>query len=163
MDWNHYRFHTVWELTAPPDAVFAALERPVDYPLWWPQVRSVVQLDEERGTARIRSFLPVGLTVTARAVRHDPVAGILEVRLGGDLEGWVRWTVTAGSGGARAVYDQTVEVRKPLMRRLAPLCRPLFRANHAAMMRAGRRGLEGRLRPGRSGPAGAGERGPGEI
>jgi hypothetical protein len=41
-----------------------------------------------------------------------------------------------------AVYEQRVEVRRPLLRWLAVPARPFFRANHALMMAAGRRGLE---------------------
>lgn len=66
----------------------------------------------------------------------------------GDLEGWVRWTVGAdgAGGGTRLLFEEDVIVNKPLMRRLAVPCRPLFRANHALMMRQGRRGLSARLR-----------------
>ncbi|MER7045915.1 SRPBCC family protein [Streptomyces jumonjinensis] len=154
MDWCHYRFRVVWALAAPPEAVFAVLERPEDYPLWWPQVREVARLDQESGTVRFRSFLPYELRVTARAVRHDPVALVLEIGLAGDLEGWVRWTLTAHGTGTRVRYDQEVEVLRPLMRRLALPCRPVFRANHAVMMRAGRRGLAARLRAVPPRPAG---------
>ncbi len=40
-------------------------------------------------------------------------------------------------------------MRKPLLRRLAVPGRPLFRANHRLMMRAGRRGLAAHLDGGR--------------
>ncbi|MFI6286392.1 SRPBCC family protein [Streptomyces sp. NPDC051018] len=148
MDWCRYRFHTVWDLTARPDAVYDVLAHAEDYPSWWPQVRSVTADGEDSGTARFRSFLPYELRVTARAVRRDPVARVLEVALEGDLEGWARWSVGGGGRGTRAVYDQEVVVRRPLMRRLALPCRPLFRANHTAMMRAGLRGIDARLREG---------------
>ncbi|MFC4610890.1 SRPBCC family protein [Streptomyces maoxianensis] len=141
MDWCRYRFRNVWDLTAGPAAVYEVLERAEEYPRWWPQVREVTALDEITGTARFRSFLPYELLVTARAQRRDPAAGVLEVGMKGDLEGWARWTLTEHGGGTRALYEQEVEVRKPLMRRLALPCRPVFRANHAAMMRGGRRGL----------------------
>ncbi len=141
MNWCHYRFHSIWDLTARPDTVYTVLERPEEYPLWWPQVREVIPLDEHTGTARLRSLLPYELRVTAHARLRDPVGGVLEVGMAGDLEGWARWTLTACSTGTRALYEQEVEVRKPLMRRLALPCRPVFRANHAVMMRAGRRGL----------------------
>ncbi|WP_137990486.1 SRPBCC family protein [Streptomyces vilmorinianum] len=147
MDWCRYRFRSVWPLAAPPDAVFAVLERAEDYPQWWPQVREVVPVDELTGTARFRSLLPYDLVVTAEARRRDPVARVLEVALRGDLEGWARWTLVAADGpGTRALYEQEVEVTSPLMRRLAVPGRPVFRANHALMMRAGRRGLAARLR-----------------
>lgn len=64
----------------------------------------------------------------------------------GDLDGWARWTLTPADSGTLAHYDQEVDVTKPLMRLLAVPGRPLFRANHALMMRAGRRGLAAHLR-----------------
>ncbi|MFB7592116.1 SRPBCC family protein [Streptomyces sp. NPDC056169] len=146
MDWCRYRFRSVWRLAAPPDAVYAVLERGAEYPLWWPQVREVVPLDDTTGTARFRSFLPYELVVTVRALRSDPGARILEVGLGGDLEGWVRWTLTAEGAGTRAVYEQEVEVHARLLRVLAVPGRPVFRANHALMMRSGRRGLAARMK-----------------
>jgi hypothetical protein len=145
-----FRFRSVWWLPAAPQQVFAVLQRAEDYPAWWPQVREVhgVEGDETaEGRARIRSVLPYDLWITVRGTRHDPAAGVLETDLAGDLAGWARWTVSAGGGpgrpeeGAIAVYEQQVEVRKPVMRLLTPLGRPVFRANHAWMMRAGERGL----------------------
>ncbi|MET9111602.1 SRPBCC family protein [Streptomyces zhihengii] len=145
MDWCRYRFRSVWELPAAPDAVFRVLERAEDYPRWWPQVREVTPASAESGTARFRSFLPYDLRVTVRARRRDPVARVLEISMEGDLVGWSRWSLTAAGDGTRALYEQEVEVRRPLMRRLALPCRPLFRANHAVMMRAGRKGLAAHL------------------
>ncbi|SOD87924.1 SRPBCC family protein [Streptomyces sp. Ag109_G2-15] len=141
MDWTHYRFRSLWSLPAPPAAVFAVLERPEGYPDWWPQVRAVTRLDDGTGVITIRSLLPYAMTFTARETRHDPAAGILEIAVSGDIEGWARWTVTAEGAGTLARYDQVVDVTKPLLRRLAVPGRPVFRANHRLMMRAGRRGL----------------------
>jgi uncharacterized protein YndB with AHSA1/START domain len=141
MDWCHYRFRSLWALTAPPSAVYDALQRAEDYPRWWPQVREVTPADDTSGTLRIRSVLPYDLVITAREVRRDPATGILEIEMSGDLDGWARWTLTVDGTGTLARYDQEVDVTKPLMRRLAVPGRPLFRANHALMMRAGRRGL----------------------
>ncbi|MEV6836043.1 SRPBCC family protein [Streptomyces sp. NPDC051133] len=141
MDWTHYRFRSRWSLPAPPAAVYAVLERAEDYPRWWPQVRAVTRLDDDTGVLTIRSLLPYAMTFTARATRHDPAAGILEVVMSGDIDGWARWTVTADGPGTLARYDQVVDVRKPLLRLLAVPGRPVFRANHRLMMRAGRRGL----------------------
>ncbi|MEU0333696.1 SRPBCC family protein [Streptomyces sp. NPDC006193] len=145
MDWNHHRFRSLWPLPAPPSAVYAELERIEDYPRWWPQVRAVTRLDDTTGVIVVRSWLPYGLTLTAREARRDPAAGVLQVTLSGDLEGWARWTVTPGGPGTLARYDQDVEVAKPLLRRLAVPGRPVLRANHRLMMRGGRRGLLRRL------------------
>ncbi|WP_394435493.1 SRPBCC family protein [Streptomyces sp. SGAir0957] len=144
---SRYRFRSVWDVPAPPAAVFAVLERAEEYPRWWPQVRSVTPLDDTGGVAVFRSFLPYELTVTAREQRRDAAAGILEVVMEGDLAGWARWTLTARGHGTRVVYEQRVEVRRPLMRRFALPGRPVFLANHAWMMRGGRRGLRAHLRP----------------
>jgi len=46
---------------------------------------------------------------------------------------------------ARLEISLQVVVNKRLLRRLAPVARPLFRANHAAMMRRGHRGLRAYL------------------
>ncbi|WP_405410914.1 SRPBCC family protein [Streptomyces decoyicus] len=144
-DWSRrlhrYRFRSVWLLNAPPTVVYAVLERAEAYPRWWPQVREVNPLDDRSGTARFRSLLPYDLTVVATERLRDPGAGVLEIGMRGDLAGWARWTVVPGAGGTRAVFEQDVEVCKPLLRRFALLGRPVFLANHALMMRAGRRGL----------------------
>ncbi|MEU1666073.1 SRPBCC family protein [Streptomyces sparsogenes] len=145
MDWCRYRFHSHWDLDAPPAAVYGLLAAGDDYPRWWPQVREAVRSDERTGTARFRSLIPYDLVITVREARQDPAAGVLELAMSGDLEGWARWTVTARGTGARAVFDQEVEVRKPLLRRLALPGRPLFRLNHALMMRSGLRGLRAHL------------------
>ncbi|MFC9861841.1 MULTISPECIES: SRPBCC family protein [unclassified Streptomyces] len=145
MDWCHYRFTAVWDISAPPDTVYAALACAEEYPRWWPQVRTVTTVDDSTGTARLRSFLPYELVVTARRRRDDPVSRVVEAAMTGDLEGWARWTVGEHGDGSRARYEQEVDVRKPLLRRLAVPGRPLFRANHTLMMRAGRRGLAARL------------------
>ncbi|MDT0437176.1 MULTISPECIES: SRPBCC family protein [Streptomyces] len=145
MDWSHHRFRVEWTLAAPPAAVYRVLERAEDYPRWWPQVRRVTPIDADSGVVRIRATLPYTLTLTARATRRDPGAGILEVSLTGDLEGRARWTLTAHGTGTHVRYDQEVVVRRTLLRRLAVPGRAVFRANHRLMMRAGRRGLAARL------------------
>ncbi|MCX5344752.1 SRPBCC family protein [Streptomyces sp. R-74717] len=145
MDWSHYRFVSIWDLPGKPDAVYEILGRADDYPRWWPQIREVTSVDGATGTTRIRSFLPYDLVMTVRERRRDPRARVLEATLSGDLDGWARWTVTAHGTGSRATYEQEVEVHRRLMRILAVPGRAVFRANHALMMRAGRRGLTARL------------------
>ncbi|MBV7695485.1 SRPBCC family protein [Streptomyces sp. TRM70350] len=141
MNWTHYRFRSLWPLPAPPATVYGVLERPEEYPRWWRQVREVEARGGVHGVIRIRSLLPYDMTITAREVRRDPRAGVLEIAMSGDIEGWARWTVTPAGTGCLARYDQVVDVNKPLLRRFAVPGRPVFRANHWLMMRAGRRGL----------------------
>ncbi|MFB7593416.1 SRPBCC family protein [Streptomyces sp. NPDC056160] len=145
MDWTHYRFRSLWPLPAPPATVYTALERVEDYPRWWRQVREVRRTDDVTGVIRIRSLLPYDMTFTAREVRRDPAAGVLEVAMSGDVDGWACWTLAARGTGTLVRYDQVVDVHKPLLRRLAVPGRPVFRLNHRLMMRAGRRGLAAHL------------------
>jgi hypothetical protein len=63
----------------------------------------------------------------------------------GDLDGYCEGLVKETTGGAQLAIDQRVAMTKPLLRTLAPLARPLFTANHAAMMWRGQRGLRGYL------------------
>jgi len=145
-DWTYYRFRSLWVLDAPLDDVYGALADPEGYPRWWPQVREVTPVDGHSGVLRIRSVLPYDLVLTAREVRRDRAAGVLEIAMTGDVDGWARWTLVPDGSGTRARYDQEVHVTKPSLRRLAVPGRAAFRANHALMMRAGRRGLAAHLR-----------------
>ncbi|MGW4893385.1 SRPBCC family protein [Kitasatospora sp. NPDC004240] len=145
MDPNHYRFRSVWRLPAPPGAVYAALADVTGYPRWWPEIRAARRLDEASGEVVVRALLPYRLVFTLHQSRRDPAAGVLEVEMRGDLAGWSRWTVAGDGAGTRALFEEDCRPGKPLMRRLAWPAHPVFRANHALMMRRGRRGLRAHL------------------
>ncbi|MFI6445767.1 SRPBCC family protein [Kitasatospora sp. NPDC050543] len=145
MHLTHYRFSCVWQLDAAPAAVHAALEDIAGYPAWWPQVRAFRQLGERSGEVVIRSLLPYSLTLTLHDARAATAPDVLAVTMSGDLQGWSRWTLTPHAGGTRALFEEECRTGRPLLRRLALPARPLLRANHAAMMRAGRRGLRAHL------------------
>ncbi|MFD0274837.1 SRPBCC family protein [Kitasatospora sp. NPDC127111] len=143
MDPNHYRFRDTWRLPAPPAAVYAALEDVRRYPLWWPEIRAVRQTGtgSDSGEVLVRALLPYQLVIGLETVRRDPAAGVLEAAMSGDLTGWSRWTVSADGTGSRVLFEEDTRPGKPLLRRLALPLHPLFRANHAVLMRRGRRGL----------------------
>ncbi|GAA3882634.1 SRPBCC family protein [Streptomyces sedi] len=154
--WSRYQFGGVWRVAAPAGDVFTVLNEPADYPRWWPEIREVVRTGEESGTARFRSFLPYELRVGVRAGERDEANGRLEIRLSGDLEGWLCWSLFPQGRGTLVVHAQDCVVTGGLPLRLGPLARPAFRANHAAMMRSGERGLRAWAR-GRRGAEGASE------
>jgi hypothetical protein len=142
VDLHLYRFRSVWRLDAPADDVYAALERLPDYPTWWREVRTVDRLTADAFRIRCRATLPYDLVFTSTQERRDPGARVLQARLDGDLDGFSRWTIAPNTeGGTDAVFDEEVHATKPLLRRLAPVARPVFKANHELMMRHGRRGL----------------------
>ena len=146
MELHAYRFRSTWSLARPAGQVYAALRTVEDYPEWWPQVRTVSPTsDEDTYDMVVRSLLPYDLVFRSSRSVEDPDAGVLEARLEGDLVGFSRWSVRPAGAVTTAVFEEEVEARKPLLRRLAPVARPAFVANHALMMRAGRRGLRAYL------------------
>jgi uncharacterized protein YndB with AHSA1/START domain len=136
-----YVFRSEWELSAPPDDVYRALERLPDYPLWWPQVRDVRARGPETFELVCKSSLPYELRFTTKQAVRDPSARVLEAVLTGDLEGFSRWTISVHPTGTVAVFDEEVVATKALLRKLEPIARPAFKHNHTRMMRDGERGL----------------------
>ncbi|MGZ4631504.1 MAG: SRPBCC family protein [Actinomycetes bacterium] len=141
MSRHRYVFRSVWQAAATPDEVYRALRELDDYPAWWPEVRRTDRVDDATYDMRVRSLLPYDLVFRTVRSREDPVAGVLEATMTGDLTGFSRWTITPSESGATMVFEEQVEAQKPLLRRLGPVARPAFVANHALMMRHGRRGL----------------------
>lgn len=135
---GRYVFHTEWHLPASPDDIYAALHDVASYPDWWPQVRSVRQLDDVTGELRCRSLLPYDLVFVVTREVEDPVGRVLQARQTGDLEGTSRWVI--GDDGT-ATFDEDVTVRKALVRAAGVIARPALRFNHDLMMRDGERGL----------------------
>jgi hypothetical protein len=138
---SRYQFRSTWHVIATPDEVFAVLDRLPDYPLWWPQVRRVTPLGDERYELVCRSSLPYELRFTTEQTARNPGDRVLEASMSGDLDGFSRWTISAGSDGTVATFDEVVVATKPLLRRLEFVARPAFKANHTRMMRDGERGL----------------------
>ena len=143
-----FAFHHVWRIAAPTPRVFEALAAADRYAEWWPQIRSVIRLGPDDGLARVRSLLPLTLTLHLRRIETDAAAGRLAVAITRDLTGWARWTVgpDRDTGGTWAAYEQEVVVTAPLLARIAPRAGALLLANHEAMMRSGERGLRRRLK-----------------
>jgi hypothetical protein len=145
-DGNFYRFRSEWCLDAPPRATYSVLEQVVGYAAWWPEVRRARLVEVDSCEVVCRSLLPYQLSMVLRPSRVDPESGVLEAAIDGDLEGFARWTVGSRPSGSHLVFEEEVTVTKRSLRWLAPLARPAFRANHAAMMRHGRSGLTAHLR-----------------
>jgi hypothetical protein len=140
---NEYRFRNVWSLEVAAARLFDALVDLASYPRWWPDVRSVRRVDADTAEFTCRALLPYALVFRLHRAEQDEDAGRLRVDVTGDLEGYVEGVVAAAPRPslARLEISQEVVVNKKLLRRLAPIARPLFLANHAAMMRRGHRGL----------------------
>jgi hypothetical protein len=146
VSFNHYRFRSLWSVRATTTRVFDALVDLANYPAWWPDIRAVQQIDDDTAEVTCRSVLPYALTFRLHRAVQDSARGRMRVDMTGDLEGYVQGVVTERQPeGALLAISQRVVVTKPLLRALAPVGRPLFRANHALMMRRGQRGFRAYL------------------
>ncbi|MGH3437386.1 MAG: SRPBCC family protein, partial [Sciscionella sp.] len=143
--WNEYRFHGEWSVPVPVATAFEVLADLGEYPTWWREVRSISKVDEDCAELVCRSRLPYDLVFRASHDRKDEAAGVLRARLTGDLDGYCGWVITAGEATTTLTWEQHVVVTKPLLRALAPIARPVLKANHELMMRSGRRGLRAYL------------------
>jgi hypothetical protein len=141
MELNRYTFRSVWRLEATGDDVFEILADLDHYPLWWPEVRRAERLDDSTSALIVRSLLPYDLAFSSTQTRRDRLGGILEASLQGDLDGLSRWTLTTAGTSCTAVFEEEVTANKPLLRHLALVARPAFKANHRLMMRHGQAGL----------------------
>lgn len=152
MGLNDYRFRDVWAIEVAAARLFDVVVDLASYPRWWPDIRSVRRVDDDTAEFTCRALLPYALVFRLHRAEQDERAGRLRVDMTGDLEGYVQGIVAAHEPAvARLEISQEVTVNKKLLRGLAPIARPLFRANHAAMMWRGHRGLRSYLaRPGLS-------------
>lgn len=136
-----YTFRTTWRVAASVQDAFAALADIEGYPGWWPEIKEIRPIDEDRVDVRIRAALPYSLRVRLHKEIEDRETLVLRTALTGDLEGWSSWSMTALGTGCILRFDEEVVTTKPIMNALTPIARPIFRLNHSVMMRHGERGL----------------------
>jgi hypothetical protein len=138
-----YVFASDWWLPHAPVEVHAALEDVEHYPSWWPQVVACLKLGEDEGVVLCRSALPYTLELHVSLLRRTPE--VLESRVCGDLDGWVRWRVAPEGDGCRVHFEQSVVVRGRLLALGSYVARPLLNWNHHVMLEGAREGLAERL------------------
>ena len=141
-----YLFVDEWDVAAPQEAVFDAVARSRTYPEWWTPVYIEVDGDEDPGLgARSRQHfkgrLPYHLRTEAQIVEFDPPR-LVRAEVQGDLRGTGIWTLTPSAAGTHVRFDWQVYADRPLLRRLTPLLRPLFRWNHNWAIARAMQGLE---------------------
>jgi hypothetical protein len=144
---REYVFIDEWDVDAPADAVFDALADARTYPSWWKPVYIDVEADGPPAVGCVsrqhfKGKLPYTLRQTSEIVRLDRPSEF-EVHVVGDLEGHGVWTITPhAAGGVHVRFDWRVHGRKPVIRVLTPVLRPVFRSNHNWAIARAREGLE---------------------
>lgn len=137
-----FRFSGRYPLAAARAPVLAALADPEQWPLWWPQIRTVQRHDETSGAVQVRSRLPITMRLELIDARVQD--GVLRARLEGDLVGWVHYRVqsAANERGCIVTYEQECRLGRAVPAMIVRAAAPVLRHNHEAMMRSGMRGLE---------------------
>ncbi len=151
MSATHFDLVSHWRIHAPVESVWAALTDPTSWPRWWPYVRRVCTLREGAadGVGSLRRIdwstrLPYHIVIEVEgleSVRHQRLRGLSR----GQLEGEGLWLLRPDDGFTDVTYVWRVQLTRRWMRWLAPMLAPLFRWNHAGVMRAGEAGLRRHL------------------
>lgn len=144
---NDYVFVTRWRAEGTVAEVDAILGDAASLPRWWPSVYLEVQVlvpGDARGVGKTvelltRGWLPYRLRwrFVTTEVRRDGFT--LEAT--GDFEGRGVWTFVQDGNDVDVTYDWRIRARKPLLRRLSWLLKPVFAANHRWAMERGRESL----------------------
>lgn len=141
---NEYRFVNRWRLRATLDEVAAILQEPQEFRHWWPAAwldyEPIADGDANQIGARfgyrVKGWLPYSLRLTFTVVERD-APHTFAVRSEGDLVGEGRWTLRQEGPYVDVTYDWRVRAERPLIRRLSPWVKPIFRSNHFWVMRQG--------------------------
>ncbi len=138
-----YRFVTTWNIEAPIEAVCEAISLSLNWPQWWRNVESVVDLSpgDDRGIGSVRRYtwrgrLPYRLTFDIRVSHIEPLAAI-EGIASGDVEGLGRWSFTTDGTVTIVRYEWQVHTTPVWMNLLALFARPFIKWNHNSVMQQG--------------------------
>ena len=151
---RRYRFSSAFNLAAPRERVHGVLVDLEAYCEWWPQVRAVGKLDDDRALVVCRSALPYELELELTA--RSRAAEKLEVGIDGPIRGWARYHLAdLGPGVTSLQFEQEVYAVDRLMALASYVARPLLVWNHHRMMAGAVRGLRETLERGRPGQSSA--------
>jgi hypothetical protein len=142
---NEYNFATIWRVHSTPERVSKMLQDVCAFPRWWPDV--YIEVNEiETGVYSLltKGWLPYRLRWCAKEVESNYPYGF-SIQAWGDLEGRGVWTFGPDGEYTEIRYDWTVIARKPILRFLSPLLKPVFEANHRWAMRRGEEAIHKQL------------------
>jgi uncharacterized protein YndB with AHSA1/START domain len=143
---GEYVFVDEWDVDAPIEAVFDALADARTYPDWWRPVYLSAEAEGPVAVGQVsrqyfKGRLPYKLKTRSEIVRLER-PHVLEANVDGDLRGRGLWTLTPTDGKVHVRFDWQAFADRPLLRRLTPILRPLFRWNHNWAIARAKEGLE---------------------
>jgi hypothetical protein len=146
-----YRFVTTWLLGSDRDPVWDAIYDQRAWPTWWHGLERVVEIDpgDDNGIGAHseltwRARVPYRLVMEIKAHTIEP-PHLVEASVKGDLSGSGRWRLFDEGAVTAVVFEWDVRTTRAWMNALAPIARPIFRANHDWVMRNGATGIAGLL------------------
>ena len=152
---NAYHFVTTWQIAATPEEISEVLGDAEGLARWWPSVYLEVRVLEPgdgNGLGKVvdlwtKGFLPYTLRWRFKVTESDPPTGF-RLDADGDFVGRGIWTLRAELGEGEpggpltsVVYDWLIVAEKGILRRLSPVMKPIFAANHRWAMANGERSL----------------------
>ena len=152
MGLNDYAFLTRWRMHGTVAEVDEVLADAASLPRWWPSVYLDVQIlrpGDARGVGKTaglltQGWLPYRLRWSFVTTERRPDGFTLEAD--GDFEGRGIWTFVQSGDAVDVTYDWRIRARKPLLRSMSWLLRPVFAANHRWAMARGEESLALELR-----------------
>jgi carbon monoxide dehydrogenase subunit G len=146
-----YHYVSTWQLKAPIEQVWAALNDLEHLPAWYSGVQEARELapGDAQGVGRrvryvIKGRLPLRLAFEATTTRSVPPRD-QELRAEGELAGTGRWSLEQQGEVTTARYHWDVRTTRSWMNLLAPLARPIFAWNSRGVMLQAGEGLAGFL------------------
>jgi len=149
---NLFELASDWRVEASVEEVNEVLRDVQRFPQWWGDVYLDVrelEAGDANGVGRrlaltTKGLLPYKMRWQARvAASRFPLGWSIEAT--GDLVGHGTWTLSQDGAFVDIHYLWQVRAERPLMRRLSPVMRPLFAANHRWAMARGLAGLRREL------------------
>jgi hypothetical protein len=142
-----YHYVSTWQLQAPIEQVWAALNDLEHLPVWYRGVQQAQELTpgDAQGVGRrvqyvIKGRLPLQLAFEATTTRSDPPRD-QELQAEGELTGTGHWSLDQQAEVTTARYRWDVRTTRPWMNLLAPLARPVFTWNSRGVMLQAGEGL----------------------
>ena len=149
MSISDYQFISRWRVEGTCEEVSAVIEDVEGLRRWWPATYLDVRVLEEGDASGVgklvslhtRGYLPYSLRWQFRVTesRH-PYGSTIEAV--GDLRGRGIWTFRQDGLLVDIQFDWKVRARKPVVRALSLLMRPLLASNHQYAMRRGEESLK---------------------
>jgi hypothetical protein len=141
MSSQDYQFETRWRVPGSLEEVTEILSDAPSLARWCSCVYLWVRESEPGVFAtRTKGWLPYTLSWSFRVVESRAPQGFA-ISAWGDLEGTGIWALESDGDWTNMTYVWTVQARKPLIRSLSFLLKPIFEANHRWAMARGEEGL----------------------